>query len=111
MAKTKKRAPKLRRFSMSYAYDIPHYADFTVLATDKAHAERIAKRALRAGCFAKVGGEPCHDNAKGDRIFSAGRTHKLDYYPDMLELTGFDLEAYSKRVTVAGRMLQKKAKG
>lgn len=84
----KKRKPKLKRFAMSYAYDVPHYADFIIKASSEEEAERIARRALKAGRFSGVVGHPCIENARLDRVFCNGCAHKLDHYPDIEDVEG-----------------------
>jgi hypothetical protein len=57
------------KFSLSYAYDVPHYADFIVEAPTKEEALRIATEALNAGKFSHVTGTECIENMNGDRVF------------------------------------------
>lgn len=56
------------KYIVSYAYDVPHYADFRVNARSRKEALRKAKQALRAGRFGDVVGQP-DDTQKGERVF------------------------------------------
>lgn len=59
-------------WNLSYAYDVPHYADFVVEAETEEQAEAIAKAALEAGRFSAVSGDACYDNLCNERVFTSG---------------------------------------
>jgi len=82
----KRTTRKPRRFAISYAYDVPHYADFIIEANSEAEALRIARAALKAGRFANVCGDPCFDNMNSERVFCAGAADDTDASPLMDEL-------------------------
>ena len=54
------------KFLCSYAYDVPHYADFTVEAKDISEAEQIVQTVLQNGYFYQVQGQPddMHQNKR-----------------------------------------------
>jgi hypothetical protein len=60
------------KYFMSYAYDIPFYADFVVEAESEEAAEAIAEQALKDGKFSNVSGTPFYDNLDNERVFSSG---------------------------------------
>ncbi len=81
------------QFNCSYAYDIPHYVDFTVEAETEAEAEAIMKARLEQGCFCQVAGEACYDNMTAERVFVSGPLREGDHLDPMTELEGFDPNA------------------
>lgn len=56
------------KFVISYAYDLPHYADFTIEARNEEEALELAKKALREGRFKEVAGQP-NDTVENERVF------------------------------------------
>jgi hypothetical protein len=56
------------KFVISYAYDVPHYADFLVDAKDKKDALKKAKEAFFSGKFNGIRGEP-DETTRNDRVF------------------------------------------
>jgi len=78
---------KLKKFVMSYAYDIPHYADFIIEAKDADDAMARATAALALGKFDTVEGDVCYDNIWAKRVFlQRPATKRDDYQPNMKEL-------------------------
>ena len=75
-------------YNLSYAYDVPHYADFTIEAKNAKEALAIAKRALEQGKFSSVTGSPCIENQHSDRVFCSGRAEAGEHAP-MEELRDF----------------------
>jgi hypothetical protein len=70
------------RFKCSYAYDVPHYFDFTVEAADEAEAEKKIAKALEDGVFGDHDDKasPCYENADDARVFVSGQDD--DELPD-----------------------------
>ena len=66
MPKAKKST--LKRFVLSYAYDVPRYEDFIVTAVSEHEAEKKAEAALKAGKLTHVIGEE-FDNRENHRVF------------------------------------------
>lgn len=56
------------KFTISYAYDLPHYADFTIEARNEEEALQLAEKALREGRFKTVAGQP-NDTVENERVF------------------------------------------
>lgn len=81
--------PELPRFLLSYAYDVPHYADFVVEAQDEEHALAIAQ-ALLADVLPGIlddEAEPCFENAKGERVFlHDGEQSDNEHYQTLPEI-------------------------
>jgi hypothetical protein len=65
------------KFKVSYSYELPHYADFIVVARNKQEAMKKANKALRDGRFRDVGGQP-NDTVENERVFVCGRARKDD---------------------------------
>ena len=97
--------PKLKRYDIAYAYDVPYYVDFTIDATSEREALRIARRALKEGRFASVSGEPCYDNAHNDRVFSMGRAQDDTEENAMENLPDFEREDVPKKQAGSLRMV------
>ena len=59
------------RFTCSYAYDVPHYFDFTVTAKNEKEALRKCQKALEAGklCDYDDHAGPCYENSNSARVF------------------------------------------
>jgi len=76
-----------RKYLLSYTYEIPCYADFTVDATSKKEALAIAKKALKEGRFDNVFPEPDNE-AMGRRpsVFVLDPAPEEDCYDTMEEL-------------------------
>lgn len=74
-------------FCCTYAYDVPHYADFVVEAPNAKAALRQCQRSLRAGRFADVIGEEYGDTSN-ERVFVLGqdRGSKQSQYRSALPL-------------------------
>ena len=66
-----KQTRPLKRWQLTYAYDMPYYVDFTVEATSFHAALRHAEKALRAGRFENVIGQSDY-SVSGDRVFGLG---------------------------------------
>jgi hypothetical protein len=62
------------KFTCSYAYDIPHYLDFTVEAESEDEAQKKCEEALVNDSFDKVidQAEACYSNHADDRVFVDG---------------------------------------
>ncbi|MCI0541047.1 MAG: hypothetical protein L0Z50_38080 [Verrucomicrobiales bacterium] len=56
------------KYVISYAYNLPHYADFVVEARNKKEALRKAKQGLQQGRFKEIQGQP-NDTVEGERVF------------------------------------------
>ena len=66
------------KFLCSYAYDVPHYADFWAEAPDEEAAEKLIQEKLEAGAFSGAVGSPCLENAGNDRVFVSGQATEED---------------------------------
>lgn len=88
-----------KTYLMSYAYDVPHYADFTIQADSKEEAIAIAQAALDNGKFDNVVGEPCFDNLDGHRVFCERESEPgdVDHIDAMADFKGFDDNANAAR--------------
>ncbi len=86
---------KHKTFLMSFAYDVPHYADFTIKANNEKDAIAKAEAALARGCFEDVVGEECLSNATEHRVFSQHEYTDRDAFglDEMTELHGFNKDA------------------
>ncbi len=71
-------AGKTRRWSVSYAYDIPHYADFTIDAPTEDAALAFAVAALDAGKLRDILGDPDHESDTDHRVFVQSETDPED---------------------------------
>jgi len=69
------------KYVVSYAYDVPHYADFTVEARNEKDALRKAKKALRAGKFTDILGQS-DESAHAHRVFVMRRCGEHDQHLD-----------------------------
>jgi hypothetical protein len=56
------------KFVISYAYDVPHYADFVVDANNEKEALKKAKAAFLLGIFDTVSCQP-DDSVFNERVF------------------------------------------
>jgi hypothetical protein len=65
------------KYVISYAYDVPHYADFCVEAPNKKIALQMAHEAFRLGRFKDVNCQP-DDTHANERIFVQSRAAKYD---------------------------------
>ena len=65
------------KYVISYAYDVPHYADFLVEARNKTEALRKAKEAFLSGRFEGVRGQP-DETTRNDRVFVHRTADKYD---------------------------------
>lgn len=83
------------RFACSYAYDVPHYFDFTVEAKDEAEAEEKIKKALEDGVFANVTCDACYENSHEDRVFVS---EEMEPGEESFDETLEDLEQKAKEV-------------
>jgi hypothetical protein len=70
------------KFVISYAYDVPNFADFLVDAKDENEALEKAQQALSSGRFAGVKGQP-DDSIGEERVFVLRASKERD---DDLEL-------------------------
>ena len=57
------------KFACSYAYDVPHYADFVVEAPSREAAKAVIDQALADGRFSPVSGTAWYENQCNDRVF------------------------------------------
>ena len=71
------------KFVISYAYEVPHYADFVVNARDKNAAFKKAKAALRTGRFSGASCQP-DDSMWNERVFVMRKAGELDEDCDAL---------------------------
>lgn len=80
------------KYLCSYAYDVPHYADFTIEAADRKEAEKKIQAALKAGRFQNVEcEEPAEIAPVSHRVFVQFKitsAEDTDACPTMAELTG-----------------------
>lgn len=84
------------RFACSYAYDVPHYFDFTVEAKDEKEAEEKINKALDDGVFALVTCDACYNNENNNRVFVSGEARAMEEGRDE---TLEDLEQRAKELT------------
>jgi hypothetical protein len=75
------------KYKMSYAYDVPHYADFVLEAATEEEAEALANKRLEAGGFNNVIGVSS-GGPEEERVFSAGEAEPDNEDQTMDELTG-----------------------
>ncbi len=69
-------------WQLSYAFDVPHYADFTIRAETEDQAERIANALLVSGHIQSIFDNhvsACFENASEERIFSTGEGTEEDH--------------------------------
>jgi len=59
-------------YKCSYAYDVPHYADFAVRAKNEREAKRIIEKALKDKKFDLVTGNAFYDELSDQRVFVSG---------------------------------------
>jgi hypothetical protein len=59
-------------FSITYAYDVPFYADMKIEAATAEEALAKARALLDEGAFNSVVGKECFDNLHDDRVFDSG---------------------------------------
>ena len=75
------------KFVCSYAYDIPHFADFVVEAQSEADAENMNSQALRDKRFHDVPGVADYDSVGDERVFVSRELSKADpFYPTMAQV-------------------------
>lgn len=62
------------KFKCSFAYDVPHYLDFTVEANSERAAKRKINAALRDGAFSGMEdkAEANYENQCHERVFVSG---------------------------------------
>ena len=78
------------KYSMSYAYDVPSYADFTIEAESATAALKKAKHLLKEGCFDLVTADPNPEFAGDYRVFlHDDKPTEDDGLPPVEELKGF----------------------
>jgi len=65
------------KYVISYAYDVPHYADFVVDAKNKTEALNKAKQAFLLGRFKGVRGQR-DETTRNDRVFVQRAADKYD---------------------------------
>jgi hypothetical protein len=65
------------KYIISYAYDLPFYADFLVEARNKKAALKRARAAFLAGRFNEVHGRH-DDTVRNNRVFVLRSADKLD---------------------------------
>lgn len=68
---------ELKPYLLSYAQDVPYYADFTVTAESEEAALAIAQQLMRKGTLQEAldgSAEVVWENAGGDRVFCSGET-------------------------------------
>jgi len=84
------------KYCCSYAYDVPHYLDFTVEAKNKKEAERLIKAALAAGDFTKHDDvmEANYENQCNERVFVSDRANEqFDHFlPTLADLQKAEAE-------------------
>lgn len=82
-------------WKLSYAFDLPYYADFVIDADTEAEAERIAQALLDAGTLPEImdgHAQACWDNACNERVFTSGpddedeETDRLPYYAKLNQI-------------------------
>lgn len=89
--------PSRRYFRLSYAFDVPHYADFVLEAASEEDAHAIAKRLLDAGTLAEIcygHANACWETQTNDRVFCSDETGPSG--PTSLELEYETLPAMAK---------------
>ena len=57
------------KFKCVHAYQIPHYAEFTVEADSREQANAIVQEALAAGKFNDVAGLPYYDGVSNQQVW------------------------------------------
>lgn len=66
----------LPRWSLSYAFDVSHYADFTIAAATEDDAEEIARALIKGGKLGEIMDGHAHifwdGNKTNERVFSTG---------------------------------------
>jgi len=76
----------MKEFLCTFAYDIPHFADFLVKAKNEKHARKIIESALANGKFCRVVGD-AYENEENHRVFVSGpATQDDDYIVSMKQL-------------------------
>lgn len=65
------------KYVISYAYDVPYYADFIVKARSKKAALKKAKEAFLSGRFNEVRGQR-DDTTRNARVFVLKNADKFD---------------------------------
>ncbi len=85
------RKPAKKTYLMFYAYDVPHYAQFTIQAGSEDEARAIAQAALDNGKFDDVVGEPSQDGIDGHGVFCMRQADQVaeKHIGPMTELAGF----------------------
>ena len=64
-----RKSKRLKTFNCSYAYDVPHYAEFSVRASSERQAEAMIKKALKEKRFKNVEGAEAFANVCHERVF------------------------------------------
>lgn len=68
-AKPSTHTDPMPHFAISYAYDVPHYADMKIEAATAEDALAKAQALLDSGAFSSITGTPYWDNAGNERVF------------------------------------------
>jgi hypothetical protein len=83
-------AQNLNTYRCSYAYDVPHYVDFTVQARTQKEAEKIIQLVLKADKFRNTAGIEDYAAWMNARVFVVKRVGADEllqpYLPTMAEL-------------------------
>lgn len=76
-------------YKCSYAYDVPHYADFIVEAESEHEAETIIEKALADDKFAGVSGDSKDSMDDNHRVFVSGELEEGEqtFDPTLEEIT------------------------
>jgi len=77
----------MKRFIVTFAYDVPHYLDFAVEAESAETAEAIARAKLEAGELDRINhlAKASYEDQSEERIFSHGEQDDEEWPTETLD--------------------------